>query len=243
MNDNDLLRLVMEAGRLIDANQPLTKEHLEALRPFCKTLENKLKPKGETNFIGNVSSGFFVCSTTFSGLLGLGHIHKLLAQAENQIEESKSIPAVVLDSWGTMGKSGYMLFGEEPGIFTSDHYDGDQAVSPFQGSLADEEIIWDVREAMEAHVEELESQGETSETNPILKKFKKELKNKIYRGKAKPFDNDPDAARKRVGEDISYAIQKLIDCEDTKHVGLHLKDTIITGIDCVYIGGWKWKLF
>ena len=101
----------------------------------------------------------------------------------------------------------------------------------------------DVREAMEAHVEELESRGETPETSPILKEFKKELKNKIYRGKAKPFGNDPEAARKRVEADISYAIEKLIDCEDTRHVGLYLDDTIITGIDCEYIGDWRWKLF
>lgn len=240
---NNLLKLVMEAGRLIDADQPLTQEHLLALRPFCKTLENKLKPKSETHFIGDVNGGFVVCSAEFSGLLGLGHCHQLISQATNQIEESQSIPAVVLDSWGTMGKSGFMLFGTEPGVFTSDNDDGVQAVSPFQGSQADEEIIWDVREAMEAHVEELESRGETPQTSPILKKFKEELKNKIYRGKGKPFDSDPEAARKRVEADISYAVKKLIDCEDTRHVGLHLDDTIITGIDCIYIGDWGWKLF
>jgi len=111
------LKLAMEAQWLIKNGQPLSDEHLKTLLPMYKILETKLKPKDPTPFLGNLSAGFLVCSTPSGKLKGLGFIHRLLAQATNQIEESQSIPIASLYSWDAMGNKGFPLYKTEPGVF------------------------------------------------------------------------------------------------------------------------------
>ena len=55
--------------------------------------------------------------------------------------------------------------------------------------------------------------------------------------------NDPESARKRVQQSIDYFIKQLIECDDTRHVGLHFMDAIDTGLDCEYVGDWPFELF
>jgi len=240
MND---LKLIMEARRLIDMDQPLSRAHLLALRPMYKILEHKLKPRNPIPFIGDLSAGFIVCSTPFGKLKGLGFSHQLLLQATNQIEESRSIPSATLYSWGTMGKRGFYLYENEPGVFDDDNDDDEDQESPLQNVEDEEEVSWKMLAVMEEDRKKLEDAGETPETNKLLNFYVTQLERRSYLGKSKPFDDDPERMRKNVEGLISYAIDKLIDCEDTKHVGYHLRETIITGIDCVYVGKWPWKLF
>ncbi len=238
MND---LKLIMEAQCLIKNGQPLSDEHLKALLPMYKILETKLKPKDPIPFLGNLSAGFLVCSTPSGKLKGLGFIHRLLVQATNQIEESQSIPIASLYSWGVMGNKGIYLYETEPGTDFDD--DDEEHVSPVQNVEWEEEVSRDMLAEMEKDKKRLEDKGETPETNPLLKFYDKQIRGRSYLGKSKPFDNDPEKIRKNVEGLIRYAIQKLIACEDTKHVGYHLNDTIIIGLDCIYIGDWRWKLF
>jgi len=107
----------------------------------------------------------------------------------------------------------------------------------------EEEVSWHMLAEMKKDKKRLEDEGETPETNPLLKFYDKQIKGRSYLGKSKPFDNDPEKMRKNVEGLIRYAIQKLIACEDTKHVGYHLNDTIIIASDCIYIGDWRWELF
>ena len=238
MND---LKLIMEAQCLIKNGQPLSDEHLKALLPMYKILETKLKPKDPIPFLGNLSAGFLVCSTPSGKLKGLGFIHRLLVQATNQIEESQSIPIASLYSWGAMGNKGFPLYKTEPGVFDDDD---EESVSPLQNvEWGEEEVSWDMLAEMEKDKKRLEGEGETPETSPLLKFYDKQIRGRSYFGKSKPFDNDPEKMRKNVERLISYAIDKRIECEDTKHVGYHLKDTIIIGLNCVYIGDWRWNLF
>lgn len=236
----DDLKLIMEARRLIDMDQPLSRAHLLALRPMYKILEHKLKPKDPTPFLGNLSAGFIVCATPFEKLKGIAFIHQLLGQATNQIEESRSISSASLYSCGIMGKKGFMLYDDEPGVFDSDD---ESETSLLQGAKWDEECSKEMLDVMETDRKKLENAGETPETNELLAFYVKQLGDRRFLRKSKPFDNDPENMRKNVEAAIRYAIDKLIECEDTKHVGYHLKDTIITGIDCVYVGDWRWKLF
>ena len=237
----DDLKLIMEARQLIDTDQPLSREHLLALRPMYKILEHKLKARNPIPFIGDLSAGFIVCSTPFGKLKGLGFIHQLLAQAANHIEDSQSIPSATLYSWGTMGKRGFYLYATEPGVFDDDDEENEL---PFQGvEWGEEEVRWEMLEEMKNDRKKLEDAGETPETNELLKFYVTQLEGRSYLGKSKPFDNDPERIRKNVEGLIRYAIKKLIECEDTKHIGYHLNETIITGIDCEYIGEWRWKLF
>ena len=168
-------------------------------------------------------------------------IHRLLVQATNQIEESRSIPGASLYSWGAMGNKGFSLYKTEPGVFDDDD---EQSVSPLQNvEWGEEEVSCEMLAEMEKDKKQLEDAGETPETSPLLKFYISQLKGRSYLGQSKPFDNDPESMRKNVGGLIRYAIKKLIECEDTKHVGYHLKDTIIIASDCIYIGDWRWKLF
>ena len=235
------LKLAMEAQWLIKNGQPLSDEHLKALLPMYKILETKLKPKDPIPFMGNLSAGFIVCSTPSGKLKGLGFIHRLLLQATNQIEESQSIPIASLYSWGAMGNKGFPLYKTEPGVFDDD--DAETVSRPQGVDWGEEEVSWEMLAEMGTDKKRLEDKGETPETNPLLKYYISQLKGRSYLGKSKPFDNDPERMRKNVEGLISYAIDKLIECEDTKHVGYHLKDTIIIGLDCIYIGDWRWKLF
>ncbi len=235
------LKLAMEAQWLIKNGQPLSDEHLKALLPLYKILETKLKPKDPIPFLGNSSAGFIVCSTPSGKLKGLGFIHRLLVQATNQIEESRSISLVSLYTRGAVGKKGIPLYDEVPGEFVGD---GEDRVSPLLDvEWGEEEVSWKMLVEMKRHKKELEEAGETPETNPLLKFYGEQIRGRSYLGKSKPFDSDPEKMRKNVEGDIRYAIKKLIECEDTKHVGYHLNETIITGIDCEYIGEWRWKLF
>jgi len=237
----DNLKLVMEAQWLIKNGQPLSDEHLNALLPMYKILENKLKPKDRIPYLGNLEAGFIVCSTPFGKLKGMRFVHQLLDRATSEIEESQSISSVALYSWGTMGKKGFYLYRTEPGVFDDDD---EEDVSPYQNvEWGEEEVRWKMLVEMEKDKDKLEKAGETPETSPRLKYYIGQLRGRSYLGKSKPFDNDPERMRKNVEGDIRYAIDKFIECEDTKHVGYHLKETIITGIDCEYIGDWPWKLF
>lgn len=237
----DDLKLIMEARHLIDAEQPLSREHLLALRPMYKILEQKLKPRDPIPFIGDMNSGFVVCSTPFGKLKGLGNIHQLLAQAANQIEDSRSIPSVTLYSGGTMGKRGFYLFATEPGVFDDDD---EPDKSPFQSvEWGEQEVSKEMLAVMEEDKKKLEDAGKTPDTDKLLRFYVNQLKGRSYLGKPKPFDNDPERIRKNVEGSIRYAIEQLIECNDTKHVGYHLKETLDLGIDCIYIGDWRWKLF
>lgn len=133
-----------------------------------------------------------------------------------------------------------MLSGNEPGVFNSED---ESELSLFQGAKWDEECSKEMLDVMETDRKKLENAGETPETNELLAFYVKQLGDQRFHRKPKPFDNDPENMRKNVEAAIRYAIDKFIECEDTKHVGYHLKDTIITGIDCVYVGDWRWKLF
>ena len=52
---------------------------------------------------------------------------------------------------------------------------------------------------------------------------------------------EKERCRQRVRHSIMYAINKLIDDEQTKHIGEHLKESVITGYKCSYSGDWLLK--
>ena len=60
-----------------------------------------------------------------------------------------------------------------------------------------------------------------------------------YQRKKRPGEKE--RCRQCVRQSIMYAIKKLIDDEQTRHIGEHLKESVITGYKCSYSGDWLWK--
>ena len=208
-----------------------------------------MKPTRPIVFRGNSELGFIVCETHFENLDGAGYVHRLRVQASNADEMSRKIPAVELETWGGIGKGGEFLSPTEPGVFPN--ADADVADVSFQNSDWSE----DSRQELEMFRRErnaLKAAGVKRETNPLLDFYEKRLNANRYLGNQKawtanPGDkepkNDPESARKRVQQSIDYFIKQLIECDDTRHVGLHFMDAIDTGIDCEYVGDWPFELF
>ena len=214
-----------------------------------------MKPDRPIIYRGSPELGYIVCETHFINLDAPPYVHRLLVQATNQIESSTSIPAVELETRGAIGKDRELHSGMEPGVFENE--DEDVASVDFQGGSRDLEYSRDELEILKIERDRLVAAGETPESNPFLDWCNKLLNESRYLGNAKslvemPIDdddktrepkNDPEAARKRVGQSISYFIEQLLETDDTRHLGLYFMDAIVTGLDCEYVGDWEFKLF
>ena len=250
-----LLITTMEARQLLGAGSPLGKNHVRALQTMCTYAESKMKPESPIIYRGSPELGYIVCTTRFNNLDGAGYVHKILMQATNQVESSRRIPAVELETWGAIGKSGEYLSPTEPGVFLNE--DIDIADVSFQGGSRDPEYSRDELAIFKIERDRLIEAGEKPESSPLLDFYIKRLNESRYLGNKKVFiempvgedgkkrepKNDPESARKRVQQSIDYFIQQLLETEDTRHLGLHFMDAIDTGLDCEYVGEWPFKLF
>ena len=230
---------------MLDANKLPEPHHIKVLNALCCIAEKKMKPKQPIVFRGNPEDGYIVESKYFINLDGACYVHRLLSQATNSDESSRSIPAVELETWGGIGKSGEMLSGTEPGVFAM----SDSPDVGFQGGSRD--VDFNDRKVLRRARDERIAEGATKETDPFVEWVNKELNESRYYGNTKPLaenptddkKNDPESARKRVQAAIFYFIKQLLETEDTRLVGVHLIDAIDTGIDCEYLGDWPFKLF
>ena len=235
----------MEARIMLDANKLPGPHHIKVLHALCRIAEKKMTPRQPIVFRGNSEDGYIVESTHFVNLGGACYVHRLLSQATNSDESSRSIPAVELETWGGIGTGGEMLSGTEPGVFAqSDSPDvGFQGGSRHHG-FNDRKVL---RKARDERIAE----GATADTDPFVEWANKELNKSRYYGNTKPLaenptddrKNNPESARKRVQVAISYFTQQLLETEDTRLLGVHLLDAIDTGIDCEYLGDWPFELF
>lgn len=60
-----------------------------------------------------------------------------------------------------------------------------------------------------------------------------------YGRKQRPGEKE--RCRQCVRQSIMYAIKKLIEDNQTEHIGEHLKQSITKGYKCVYTGAWLWR--
>ena len=239
------LIVIMEARIMLDANKLPEPHHIKELHALCRIAEKRMKPRQPIVFRGNPEDGYIVESKYFINLDGADYAHRLLAQATNSDVSSRSIPAVELETWGGIGKSGEMLSGTEPGVFAQ----SDSSDVGFQGGSRDQDFS--DRKVLRKARDERIAEGATAETDPFVEWANKKLNESRYYGNTKPLaenltddkKNDPESARKRVQSAISYFTQQLLESEDTRLLGLHLMDAIDTGIDCEYVGDWPFELF
>ena len=64
----------------------------------------------------------------------------------------------------------------------------------------------------------------------------------LYSTAQKPTNLDREKCRQKVRRSIMAAIVKLIECEQTRHIGEHLQNNVTTGNYCDYSGDWDWDL-
>ncbi len=213
-----------------------------------------MKPIEPIIYRGFPDIGYIVTSTHYK-MKGAGYVHRLVAQAQNQVEWSYHIPAVELETWGSIGKDGVFLSGTEPPVFPN--ADKDTAEVGFQGGSRDSEMTFDMRRIMEVERDKLIESGETRESSALLDYYFKKLGDQYF-GREQAFDgvsystdeegkhepkNDPESARKRVEDAIGYFIEQLIETDENRHLGFHFLDAVDTGLDCEYVGDWPFKLF
>jgi len=249
------LILTMEARQLLNADKPLDENQRRTLIALCTIAESKMKPDHPIVFRGSPELGYIACTRHFKNLDGASYAHQLVVQATNQIESSTCIPAVELETWGAIGKDRELHSGFEPGVFPNE--DCDVADVGFQGGSRELEYSRDELKLFKIERDRLVNSGETPESNPLLDFYNKQLNESRHLGNPKVFvempindgkdkrepKNDPESARKRVQQSISYFIEKLLETEDTRHLGLYFMDAIVTGLDCEYVGDWPFKLF
>lgn len=227
------LKIVMDAIERIESGEALTEEHYAAIKPMFSIVKDQLKPKGRIPF-KHRTGGYLIKSVFFPELDGLEYIQRLLQQ--------ESVSSIVLWSRDSLGDSGVLYRQLEPGLTDDESFFDDLPHQSNSYQAAEPQKIFSVGMAqkMLTRIDELKAETATPERDRKVQFLEDELSRHRYKRDIKSFDDEIKRARRAVERAINRAIAKLIATQETRDIGLHLQETIVTGEICRYTGAWKW---
>ena len=224
------LKVVMDAIQRIESGESLDDAHYKAIKPMFSILKDRLAPEGKIPF-KHVAGGYFVASVFFSHMDGLEYIQRIIQQG--------SVSAIVLWSRDSLGPDGALIGPVEAGLFDYDESSiDDEFPAPNAYQPAESQKIFEVRMAqkMLARIDELNAEPATPGRDRTVRFLEDELRRHRYKRDIKSFNDEGERARKAVEGAIRRAIAKLMGCQETKNIGLYLKETIKPGATCEYMG-------
>ena len=224
------LKTVMDAEKKIESGEPLEEKHLALIKPMFKILKEKLKPTEIPRF-KHISGGYLIGPRFFSEQDGFEYIQRLLQQ--------ESVPSIVLWSRDSLGDSGVLTELTDADESLID--DTPHPSNPYQAAEPQKVFSVGMAQKMLARIDELNAGPANPERKRTVRFLEGELRRYRYKRDIKSFDDEIQRARRAVERAIKRAIDKLIDTPETRDIGLHLKETIKTGVVCEYTGLWEWE--
>jgi len=226
------LKVVMDAIDRIESGEALTEEHYAAIKPMFAILKDKLRPKDRVTF-KHVDGGYLIGSVMYPNWDGLAYNQRLL--------QCGSLSSTELWSGGSLSKYG-LVFQPDFEVYEPNWADvSKKSGLPYQTANSQKVMDFETVRKMLLRINELSKKPSTPERKKTKQFLEREISRYKFKNKIKSFDDENEKARKAVQKAIKYAITKLIETPETRDIGLHLHDTIKTGLVCEYTGDWKWE--